>query len=67
MYKIGDRVKVVQLGEVDGDEYYSLGDTGTISQWGGEEPNNTGAWVQFDNPKVDDGLWFVLNTDMEKI
>lgn len=67
MFKIGDRVKVVQLDELDGDKYYDVGDEGTVSSWRGELPDPYGAWVQFDHPKNDDGLWHVSVDSLEKI
>ena len=65
MFKIGDRVRVTD--NIANEEWFDVGDEGTVSKWDGRNPDMFGAWVQFDNPKADDGLWFVVNTSMEKV
>lgn len=65
MFKIGDRVRVTDT--TANEEWFDVGDEGTVSEWGGQNPGMFGAWVQFDNPKMDDGLWFVYNSHMELI
>lgn len=65
MYKIGDRVRVTD--NTGNDEWYDVGDEGTVDSWMGELPSPYGAWVQFDNPKQSDGLWYVNHDAMELI
>lgn len=65
MYKIGDRVRVID--NTGNDEWYDVGAEGTVSTWAGMEPDGFGAWVQFDHAKSGDGLWYVANVLMEKI
>lgn len=65
MLKIGARVRV--LDNTFNEEYYDVGDEGTVHSWLGNFPNTHGAWVLFDDPKKDDGLWYVHYDSMELI
>lgn len=51
-FNVGDRVVVVD--NEDNDDFYDIGDAGTVLEVNGSE-----LYVQFDLHRVDDGQWYV--------